>query len=152
MPSDGNFFWHCWYSGDAPRAPIVGVPATSGGRRVRGVGGGWMEGDSGIFIENVCEVGMQNLGGRLVLMLMKAVILVDEVLVVVVGVMIVVAMEVISFFEKWCLSVTEVGCLGVGFGLVGGDIFNLSGGFVAVVVEMEVDDLELEVGAIVRLV
>ena len=111
-----------------------------------------MEGDSGIFIENVCEVGMQNLGGRLVLMLMKAVILVDEVLVVVVGVMIVVAMEVISFFEKWCLSVTEVGCLGVGFGLVGGDIFNLSGGFVAVVVEMEVDDLELEVGAIVRLV
>ena len=46
---------------------------------------------------------------------------------------------------------TEVECLGVGFGLVGGGILNLDGGFVAVVVEMKVDDLELEVGAVVRL-
>ena len=53
-----------------------------------------------------------------------------------------------------CLSVTEVEleCLGVSFGLVGGDIFDLGGGFVAVVMEMEVDDLELEVGVVVRLV
>ena len=35
---------------------------------------------------------------------------------------------------------------------MGGDIFAFSGEFVAVVVEMEVDDLELEVGAVVRLV
>ena len=46
-------------------------------------------------------------------------------------------------------SVMEVECLGVGFGLVGGDIFDLGGDFVAVVLEME--DLDLEVGAIVRL-
>ena len=39
----------------------------------------------------------------------------------------------------------------MGFGLVGGGILNLGGGFVAVVVEMKVDDLELEVGAVVRL-
>ena len=32
------------------------------------------------------------------------------------------------------------------------DVFDFGGGFVAVVVEMEVDDLELEVGAIVRVV
>ena len=38
------------------------------------------------------------------------------------------------------------------FGLVGGVIFDLDGGFVAVVVEMEVDDLELEVEVVVRLV
>ena len=60
-------------------------------------------------------------------------------------------MGVISF-EKRCLSVTEVECLGVGFGLVRGDIFDLGGDFVAVVVEMEVEDLELEVEAVARLV
>ena len=40
----------------------------------------------------------------------------------------------------------------VGFGLVGGDIFDFGGGFVPVVKEMEEDDLELEVEAVVRLV
>ena len=70
------------------------------------------------------------------------------------GVVVVVAVGVMSFFEKRCLSVTEleVECLGVGFGLVGGDTFNLGGGFVAVVVEMELDDLELQVGDVFRLV
>ena len=38
------------------------------------------------------------------------------------------------------------------FGLVAVVILDLDGGFVAVVVEMEVDDLELEVGVVVRLV
>ena len=61
-------------------------------------------------------------------------------------------MGLISFFEKRCMSVTEVECLGVSFGLVGGDIFDLGGDFVVVVVEMKVDDLELEVVAVVRLV
>ena len=46
----------------------------------------------------------------------------------------------------------EVKCLGVGFGLVGGNVFDLGEGFVAVVVEMEVDNLDSEVGAVVRLV
>ena len=46
---------------------------------------------------------------------------------------------------------TEEECLGVGFGLVGGDILDLGWVFVAVVV-MAVDDLELEVGAVVRIV
>ena len=66
---------------------------------------------------------MQNLGGRLVLMLMRADCLVGEVVVVVAGVMVVVVVE------KLCLSVTELECLGVGFGLVGGDIFYFGRGF-----------------------
>ena len=48
------------------------------------------------------------------------------------------------------MTASHVECLGVSFGLVGGDILDLVGGFVAVVAEMEVDALELEVG--VRLV
>ena len=47
---------------------------------------------------------------------------------------------------------TEVECLGVGFGLMEGDVLDFGGDFVAEVVEMEVDDLELDVGAVVRLV
>ena len=69
-----------------------------------------------------------------------------------VEVMVVVAVVVIFFSEKRCLSVTELECLRVGFGLVGGDLFDFGGDFVAVVGEMEVDDLELEVGAVVRVV
>ena len=42
-------------------------------------------------------------------------------------------------------------CLRVGFGLVGGNIFVLGEDFVAGVVEMEVKDLELEVGVVGRL-
>ena len=41
-----------------------------------------MEDDSSIVIEDVCEDGMRNLDGRLVLMLMRAVVLVGEVVVV----------------------------------------------------------------------
>ena len=41
--------------------------------------------------------------------------------------------------------------LGLSFGLVGADILNLGGVFVAVVL-MEVDDLELEVGVVAKLV
>ena len=51
---------------------------------------------------------MQNLGGRMVLMLMRAGILVGEVIVLTVGVMVVLAVGVISFFEKRCLSLVEV--------------------------------------------
>ena len=72
------------------------------------MGTGGMEGDSGVIMEDVCEDGMQNLGGRLVLMLMRAGYLVGELVVVVVGVMVVVAVGVVSFSEKWCLSVTSV--------------------------------------------
>ena len=57
-----------------------------------------------------------------------------------------------SFSEERCFSVTEVECVGVGCGLVGGDIFDFSGGFVAVVVEMVVGDLNSEIGAVVRTV
>ena len=113
-----------------------------------------MEGDSGIVMEDVCEDGMQNLGGRLVLMLMRAGYLVGELVVVVVGAMVVVALGVISFSEKRCLSMMEVECFELRFGLVGDDIFDFGGGFVAMVVEMEMDDLELEVevGDVVSLV
>ena len=79
-----------------------------------------MEGDIGIVI--VCEDGMRNLGGRLVLMLTRAEILAGELVVVAVGVMVVVAMGVVSIFAKRCLSVTEVEFLGVSFRLMGSDI------------------------------
>ena len=39
------------------------------------MGTGGMEGDNGIVMEDLCEDGMQNLGGRLVLMLMRGGIL-----------------------------------------------------------------------------
>ena len=60
------------------------------------------------WIKNVCEDDLQNLGGRMVLMLMRAGILVGEVIVLTVGVMVVLAVGVISFFEKRCLSLVEV--------------------------------------------
>ena len=47
------------------------------------MGAGGMAGDSGIVMEDVCEGGMWNLGGRLVSMLMRAGILVGGVVVVV---------------------------------------------------------------------
>ena len=64
---------------------------------------------------------------------------------------VVVAVGIISFGKR-SLLVKEVEYLRVGFGLVGGDIFNLYGDFVAKVVEVEVEDLELVVKAAVRLV
>ena len=70
--------------------------------------GGGAEGGSGIVMENVCEDGMGNLVGRLVLMLMRIGILVDGVVVVAMGVMVVVALGVIYFSEERCLSVIEV--------------------------------------------
>ena len=74
-------------------------------------------------------------------MLMRAGILFGEVVVVAVGVMVVAVVVVMSFFEKRCLSVMQmkVECSGVSFGLTGGDIFDLRGGFVVVVLEMGVD-------------
>ena len=71
---------------------------------------------------------------------------------VMIGVMVVVVVEVISCSEERCFSVMKGECLGGGFWLVGGGIFDFGGCFAVVVVEMEVYDLELEVGAIVRLV
>ena len=60
--------------------------------------GAWeMEDDRGIVIGDECEVDKQNLGGRLVLMLMRKAIFVSEVVVVVVGVMVVVGVGVIYF-------------------------------------------------------
>lgn len=46
----------------------------------------------------------------------------------------------------------EVECLGVGFMLAGGDIFNFDRDFFLVVVKTEMEDLELELGTVVRLV
>ena len=59
---------------------------------------------------------------------------------------------VMSFFEKSSVLVTEVEveCLGVNFGLMEGDNLYLGQAFVAVVVEMQVDELKLEEGVIVR--
>ena len=79
-------------------------------QRPREDGCGGMRGDSGIVMEDVCEDGMQNLGGRLVLMLMRAGILVGGLVVVVVGVMVVVAVGVVSFSEEQCMSVREGEC------------------------------------------
>ena len=66
--------------------------------------------------------------------------------------MVVVAVGVVSFSEKQCLSLMEVECQGVFLGWWEVMSLILVGDFVAAVVEMEVDDLELEVGAVVKLV
>ena len=112
-----------------------------------------MEGESGVVMENVCG-DMRNLGGRLVLMLMRTGILVDGVVVVAVGVMVMVEVGVVSFSEGRCLPVAEVECAVVGCGLVRVDVLNFGGGFVAVVVVVEtmVGGSKLEVVAVVRIV
>ena len=124
-----------------------------------------MEGDSGIVMENVCGDDMQNLRGRLVLMFMRAGILVGRVVVVVVGVMVIGEVGVVSFSEGGCLPVAGVERLVVGCGLVGGDVLNFSGDFVAVVVmvvvvaemvvvmvETVVGGSKLEIVVVVRIV
>ena len=52
-----------------------------------------------------------------------------------------VTVGVMSFFGKSSVLVTEVEveCLGVSFGLVGGDILYVGGAFVTVVMEMQVN-------------
>ena len=70
------------------------------------------EGDSGVVTDDVCENGMQDLGGRLVLMLPRAGFLVGELVMVAGGVRVVVGVGVISIFEERCVSVTEVQCWG----------------------------------------
>ena len=60
-----------------------------------------MECDSGILLEEVCGDDIRNLGGGLVLMLMRAGILVDGVVVVVLGVMVMVMVDVgVMSFSK----------------------------------------------------
>ena len=60
-----------------------------------------MEGDSGIVVEEVCGDDIRNLGGGLVLMLMRAGILVGGVVVVVLGVMVMVMVDVgVMSFSK----------------------------------------------------
>ena len=87
-------------------------------------------------------------------MLMRADVLVGEVVVETVGVMVMVEVGVVSFFEGRCLPLAEVECVVVGCGLVGGNVLNFGWGFVAVVVvvEMVVGDSKLEVVAVVRIV
>ena len=97
---------------------------------------------------------MQNLGGGLVLMLVRAGIMVGGVVVVVVEVMVMVEVGVVSFSEGRCLPVVEVECVVVGCRPVRGDVLNFGGGFVAaaVVVEMVVGGSKVEVVAVVRIV
>ena len=92
-------------------------------------------------MEDVCGDGMRNLGGRLVLMLMREGILIGGVVVV-------------SFSGGRCLPMVEVECVVVGCGLVGGDVLNFGGVFavVMVVVEMVGGGSKLEVVAVVRIV
>ena len=62
-----SFGW-CWCSGETPQSPNCWSSCN-----VRGnIGAGVMEGDSGIVMEEVCGDDMRNLGGGLVLMLMRA--------------------------------------------------------------------------------
>ena len=61
-----------------------------------------MEGDSGIVMDDVCGDDMWTLGGRLVMMLIRADILVGGKVVVVVGVMVMMEVGVVSFSEAMC--------------------------------------------------
>ena len=90
-------FGCCWYSGGGGgggggvgQSPDYWSSCNVQGKMaVRG-----MEGCSGIVMDDVCEDGLRNLGGSLFLMLLRAGILVGEMVVVEVG--------VISFSEKRC--------------------------------------------------
>ena len=55
-------FGCCWYSGDALESRLLDFLQRPGEDECEW-GGGGIEGDSGIFIEDACEEGMQNLGG-----------------------------------------------------------------------------------------
>ena len=126
-------------------------------------GCGQMKGDSGIIFEDVYEDGMWNLGGKLVLMLMRA------------GVLFLVFVFCtcsggggndggssgrgnVSFWKTFFVS--DGGGDGVFRGefWAGGrwyqytDILDLGEDFVAMVEEKEVYDVELEIGVVVRLV
>ena len=82
-------FTCCWFSGSASQSP-----------NCWGGGGGWgMAGDSYIVIKDVCEDGMRNLGGKLMLMFTRAGILVGDLVMMAVG--------VISISQRRCMSVTE---------------------------------------------
>ena len=129
----------CYSSGGASKSPDCWGSCNVQGK----TGEGEMENDRGMVMVDECVVYIRNLGGRLVLIFTRAGILVCVVGVVVVGVV---------FFRERSLSVTEVECLGVGVGLVGGGIFDLGGDFVAVVVKKGVEDFELVVKTVVRLV
>ena len=62
-----SFGW-CWCSGETPHSPDRWSSCN-----VRGnIGAGVMEGDSGIVMKELCGDDMRNLGGGLVLMLMRA--------------------------------------------------------------------------------
>ena len=61
-----------------------------------------MEGDSGILMDDVCGDDMWTLGGRLVMILIRADILVVGKVVVVVGVMVMMEVGVVSFSEAMC--------------------------------------------------
>ena len=61
-----------------------------------------MEGDSGIVMDDVCGDDMWTLGGRLVMMLIRADILVGGKVVVVVEVMVMMDVGVVSFSEARC--------------------------------------------------
>ena len=93
-PNDGDFFWLLlvWRR----RIPLQSSNCSN----------------SGVFIDDVCEDGMHDLGGRLVLMLTRGCILAGELVMVAVGVIVVVGVGVISIFEKRQLPVTEVLCWG----------------------------------------
>ena len=72
---------------------------------------------------------MRNLGGGLVLMLMRAGTMVGGVVVVVVEVTVMVKVGVVSFSEGSCLPVAQLECVVVGCGLVKGDVLNFGWGF-----------------------
>ena len=95
-----------------------------------------------MVMEDELVIRMRNLGGRLGIFIWVG-MLVCMVAVVVAGVV---------FFGVLSLLGMEMECLEVGFGLVRDDILNLGRDFVALVVEVDVKDIELEVKAIVRLI
>ena len=91
-----------------------------------------------MVMEDELVIRMRNLGGRLGIFIWVG--------------MWVCMVAVVVFLGVLSLLVMEMECLEVGFGLVRDDILNLGRDFVALVVEVDVKDIELEVKAIVRLI
>ena len=136
----GTSFGCCWYSGGTPKSPDFGSPCNVRGKMGAGE---WREIALKLlkmYVRMAWETYARGWCKCLWVQVFCLVMVVAKV------------MGVMLFLEKLYLVVTnvELDCLGMSFGLVGGDIFDLGGGFIKVVVEMEMDDLELEVGVVVR--
>ena len=122
------FLFCCWKHSRDPESPDCWSPCNVRGNTVEGE----MEDGRGMVVEAECMVWLRNLGGRQMFRFTMADILVC----------VVVRIMGVVFFGEGSLLMMDLECSGLGFWLFGGDIFELVGDFVVLVVEVEVEGEE----------